>query len=654
MPVRFGLKLIALTAAIFAVPGAAGAATPEKKEPLGFTTVKLKDAGDRTEPRIAVARDDVRWAVSNTEAGSAIVYTSRDGGLSWQKTPGDPPQTQATIDVDIVTMSTGRVLSSELDAAGLNFPSGYTDDGGKTWTSTNGSNTLADQDRQWFAVGPADKTTGKPTVYLLYHNLGSGTAQHNMFVAKSTDGGETFGAPVPSAQPGSDAYLDLQCSDSGGPSSMSVNQKTGRVYVFYTTRAGIPADGAPDTGGCGASVFGPLEFNVVNATRVWVSTSPDGSPGSWSSSLAVDDAKTNQVVSMQLAYGALDNQGGVYVAYPESPQAYPHLDGAAVKLVWQQPAGDGTLGNAGWSKPVTLVPPGGPGSDLVHLAVGDPGKIAVAYYHGEPNPTSGKDPIFYLHALQSMDATSASPTVEDVKVSDIPAYQWTVTGMMGICDPSSPASGVEAGLACSRSTDVWGIALDAQCRLSIAWPTSGGSDGSTKGLPNADPGTFVSTQTAGPTLCGENRVPGGSQAAPLAPAAGPPRCVDRVRPTSRPRGHVSATRKRIRLHGSAVDQGCGVTGAAARARVRSVAVAIGRRLSAKRCRYLRGNGRFGPAVSCLRTTYMAAKGAATWSFSLKGRFPRGRYVVWTRAVDVAGNVERKARTRNLRRFRLRR
>ena len=30
------------------------------------------------------------------------------------------------------------------------------------------------------------------------------------------------------------------------------------------------------------------------------------------------------------------------------------------------------------------------------------------------------------------------------------------------------------------------------------------------------------------------------------------------------------------------------------------------------------------------------------------RLPAGRYTIWTRAIDVAGNVERKSRARNLR------
>src|SRR3954452_17330840 len=347
------LRIVVL-AMLLVLPAAAHAADPT------YTTVKLPGADGAQEPRIAVGRDDARYAValgpsrdSDAVGAPAIVWRSRDGGQTWQKTEGDIAQRQASIDVDVITLPSGRILASELDYGGLDFPTAYSDDGGKTWTSSKGSVELADQDRQWFASGPLPKNAkpgDQPPVYLPYHNLGSGVAQHNMFVATSTDGGATFGAPVPVATPESDAWRDLQCSDSGGPSNITVNPKTGQIYVFYTTRA-TPTDQG-DAGGCAGPIFGqPIEFNIVNGTRVWVATSKDGSPGSWKNSLAVDDSKTGQVVSMQLAYGALDNAGTVYVAYPESPHAYPNLEGAAIKLRWQKPDADGALTDGKWSSP---------------------------------------------------------------------------------------------------------------------------------------------------------------------------------------------------------------------------------------------------------------------------------------------------------------
>src|SRR4051795_5394158 len=148
-----------LAAALFTVLAAAPAARAAA-DPLQLTTIRLAGADDKTEPRIAIGPDDRRWVVTNGD-GAAIVYGSRAGGLTWQRTPADPQQRGATIDTDVVTMHTGRLLASELDDAGLKFPRSVTDDGGKTWTEARGSTELADQDRQWFAVGPDDKTTHK-------------------------------------------------------------------------------------------------------------------------------------------------------------------------------------------------------------------------------------------------------------------------------------------------------------------------------------------------------------------------------------------------------------------------------------------------------------------------------------------------------------
>ena len=58
-------------------------------------------------------------------------------------------------------------------------------------------------------------------MYLLFHNLASGNVQHNMFVSTSKDGGATFGPPIPITLPPGEAYRDLQCADSGGPSTIS-------------------------------------------------------------------------------------------------------------------------------------------------------------------------------------------------------------------------------------------------------------------------------------------------------------------------------------------------------------------------------------------------------------------------------------------------
>jgi hypothetical protein len=246
--------------------------------------------------------------------------------------------------------------------------------------------------------------------------------------------------------------------------------------------------GPIDLGGCGASVTGPFEINIVAATRVWVSTSKDGSLGSWSSSLAVDDAAANKIVGMQLAPGALDNAGNVYVAYPESPNAYPNYDGAAIKIV-HAPAN-----LSKWSTPAVVAPAVKPGNILPHIVAGDPGKVDVAWFQAVDRP--GKAPAWYAVAAQSQDALGASPSFTQSLLSNIATYTGTATSLMGACDtgPAQPAN----GFVCGRSTDVWGVALDSQCALNVTWPAISNDANASKGA-----GTYVAVQTAGPTVCGQ-------------------------------------------------------------------------------------------------------------------------------------------------------
>jgi hypothetical protein len=454
-------------------------------EPSFGPAVKLHGAAAGTEPRVTVDPSDHRWIVTNDEtSGDAIVFGSHDGGATWTRTAAEPAnQTSPTIDTDIVSTRTGRLIASELDAAGINFRLSYSDDGGKSWTASSGAE-LADTDRQWLAVGPDDPVTHKPRVYLLFHNLASGTVTHNMFVQTSTDGGASFAPPVPITQPPSQAWQDLQCSDSGGPSNIFVNQKTGRVYAVWGTRTAMAA------GGCGASVFGPFEVNVVAATRVWVASSPDGSLGSWTPSLAVDDSATNRIVGMQLSPGAVDDAGNVYVTYPESQRAYPDYSGAAIKYVYA-PAD-----LSRWSAPVTVAPAGGPGHVLTHIVAGYPGQLDFAFFTGVAR--AGAEPAWYVDAAQTLNGLAAKPSVSRVRLSGIPTYTGTASELMGAC-ASGPAAGAENGLACSRATDVWGIALDNECRATITWPTVKND------ATGSDPGTFVATQTKGTNVCTKRR-----------------------------------------------------------------------------------------------------------------------------------------------------
>jgi BNR repeat-like domain len=467
-----------------------------------FTSVQISPGG--FEPRIAVGPDGTRWDSTQDVnpsgttdligGGAEVVYASRDGGITWQRTPADPQVSNPCCDNEIAVSPTGRVLTSVIDFSTININIQYSDDGGKTWTQSNG-NSAADQDREWLAVGTKDPITGMNDVYMLWHNLASGAADHEMMVSTSRDNGATFGPPVPITTPGSQAWLDLQCADSGGPSNIFTNPTTGQVYAVFGTRSSA-------LGGCGASVTGPFEINIVAATRTWVATSSDQGV-TWNDSLAVDDTASGQIVGMQVNAGTVDNAGNVYLVYPESPNAYPNYDGAAVKYREAPPD------LSTWSAPVTVSAAGLPGHILTHIAACDPGKLAFFYLTGQG---TGENALWYPTVAETQDGVNFT----EQQVSTIPAWKGSATSLMGVCNPfgsrlsqAGVLDGAANGLVCGRSSDVLGQAIDAQCNPMFTWA----DDTSATTVDKA--GTYVVTQTGGPSLCA-----GPIASAPEAPVPG--------------------------------------------------------------------------------------------------------------------------------------
>jgi hypothetical protein len=458
--------------ALAMAPAQAGPAAPT------FTSQLLKGSSGFSEPRVSVGPDGQRFIDTNATDGTEIVYGSKDG-LTWTQTAGTPPQQIApTTDVDVVSTRTGRLIATELDfAPPISFKTAYSDDAGKHWVESSGT-TYSDTDRQWLAVGPDDPKTHQPRVYLLFHDLLLGTISHNMFVATSTDGGKHFGVPIPVTIPGQQDWLDLQCADSGGPSNIFVDPRNGHVFVVFGTRSS-------PVGGCGAQ---PVEINVVAANRVWVVEAPAADTtklGGWHGHLAVNDTgPPAHITGMQLAPGALDTAGNVYVAYPESINDYPDYNGASIKVIHTS---ESNLDH--WSTPSVVAPKGGPGNVLPHIIAGSPGKVDVAWYHGAPGPQGS---IHWTSmAAQSLDALSSTPHWQTVTLSDVlaePSDQ-DASALMGACMQGQTAT--LNGFACGRAADVYGIALDSCGSLLVTWPAQAGlkSDG-----------TYVAQQTGGPTI----------------------------------------------------------------------------------------------------------------------------------------------------------
>jgi hypothetical protein len=124
-----------------------------------------------------------------------------------------------------------------------------------------------------------------------------------------------------------------------------------------------------------------------------------------------------------------------------------------------------------------------------------------------------------------------------------------------------------------------------------------------------------------------------------APAPQTQPCVDHKAPLSRLRTSWQRGFRTGVIRGMAIDQGCGAGGAG---KVKRVDVAIARK-SGKHCQNLRRNGSLGRAGACAKRVWLPAKGTKSWSFKLRHKLRAGVYVVSSRAVDAAGNIEARAR-----------
>jgi hypothetical protein len=115
------------------------------------------------------------------------------------------------------------------------------------------------------------------------------------------------------------------------------------------------------------------------------------------------------------------------------------------------------------------------------------------------------------------------------------------------------------------------------------------------------------------------------------------KCADTTRPTSGfgPKSASAARKSRI-LRGRASDTGCGVA---------MVTVSI-LRVHGKGCQPVMSKGTVGHTGGCTPRRYVVASGTTAWQLKLPKGLPRGTYLVRTRAVDFAGNVQ-QVQTRRL-------
>lgn len=169
-------------------------------------------------------------AIQGVPAGTDM-WKSMDGGATWTYT-GQPDGAQAAAatggvdgvgigggDEDFTIGSDGNIALSSLWIGSVTNCA--SSDGATTWLCNPLASDVPEDDRQWVAW------SGASTVYLTTRNLGTLTFNtDSVYVVKSTDGGKTFGQYVEVTKP----VLGIRAGDEG---NIIVDPTTGDVYLTF-------------------------------------------------------------------------------------------------------------------------------------------------------------------------------------------------------------------------------------------------------------------------------------------------------------------------------------------------------------------------------------------------------------------------------------
>jgi hypothetical protein len=326
-----------------------------------------------------------------TSSGKQAIYYSTDGGTSWAQTalPATGTDTSHS-DPTVDWTSDGTAWSATLGIQGnsLRFRNYFSLNNGATWTfdaTASGSQTSVDKEMIW--VDHSASSTFQNQIYAIWHNsnpafmnrrtAGAGgtwlaapiqvsgaettgtaiggdvktnsagdvfgawpdTGSRGLYLAKSTNGGSSFAAPVKIATT-YDSY------DIGVPSFSSRRAliyvtlgafrsgTANNVYATWTDLSGVA--------GCNAAANEPgTSASSTCKTRIWFSRSTTGGL-SWSAPIKINDqAGLNDQFNQWMAVD--ETSGAIAVMY------YDTVGDAARKKtdIWYQSSVDGVV----WSTP---------------------------------------------------------------------------------------------------------------------------------------------------------------------------------------------------------------------------------------------------------------------------------------------------------------
>jgi len=473
---RFLLGLgiaMAVAAAVLMGPAGASALTPPT-----YAVHKVGPVGG--EPSMWADGRGVLW--STYLHGDPNIYRSTDHGTTWK-----PVKTAdaATGDDCVVTDQTNKGiywcnLAGSQCAHPLEGDVWKSVDEGLSWkygagnlSNLGGVNGLCTAsnifgvDRQWVDtyIAPGGNTD-TATAYFFYHDF---SAQSNVYVNVSHDGGKTWGAPInlmTSFDPAAPGTVPVEAASAcntipTGVRTVKNGPHKGRVYAAW-----LAADASSLVTGC--------NFSQIQAYHNVVVAWSDNDGVTWTPTIAYDGGFFHDASSPFAAF-TLDDQGNPYNAFvmnkdwdqscavPLNPQT-PNCE-YDMYVNWSPDAG------ATWKGPFKVNSDAGT-HWFPAIVAGQPGQVDVAWLRtpyviatdasGKQHPGGcipnecGTEVQWNMFAAQSVNLGAATPTWTTSPVTTAPMHEHDICNLGIACPPR--ASNRKLGDFISGALDEQGCA----------------------------------------------------------------------------------------------------------------------------------------------------------------------------------------------------
>jgi hypothetical protein len=330
-----------------------------------------------------------------------------------------------------------NIYVASLYAAGVTVATSR--DGGSTWT-TNLLGAPITADRQWIVADGAN------TVWVAYRDFPRGAVA---VVARSDDGGTTFGAPVPVYEQDDQSRAAFFSSRWG---SLFMDPSSNALYWPYTT-----------VGEMNEAITGAIPQNPTGVRRhvVRMAVSLDGGR-TWTNH-TVHNADPSTRVDAVFPWAAVDAGGNLYAVWSTTTAVYLSRS---------------TDQGSTWTTPVRVSDPSVYATVLPAVIGGRDGTVDVAYIGTTSSSVDDESGEWHVWFAQSLDGGA---TFSHARASDQPVHVGSVC-LRGLgCDLPAPA-----GQPGDRAlAEILTITIDADGMVLLASPydfRNGIKRGSTQSL----------------------------------------------------------------------------------------------------------------------------------------------------------------------------